>query len=110
MKPMTHGHPKRGLIMSAIDPGGRPTDPELEGIIEELREAGLLAVAHDTEGKETWTFTAAGAQVVRQMAMSAEDDALELLTAMLRSADPPTGRASSSPSSPWRAGTLSWPS
>jgi hypothetical protein len=58
--------------MSVMDPGERPTDAELESMIAELRDAGLLIIGHDVDGYETSTLTAAGAQVARQMAMSAE--------------------------------------
>ena len=40
-----------------MDPGDRPTDPEMDGIVARLREAGLLTIGVDAKGKETWTLT-----------------------------------------------------
>ena len=58
-----------------MDPGPRPTDPEMTAIVAELRDAGLLTIGTDAEGRETWTLTATGVQVARKMAMSSEDGA-----------------------------------
>jgi hypothetical protein len=58
-------------------------DPETDALIAEIERAGLVTIGTDAEGHETWTLTPQGAQVGRQMAMSAEDDALDLLTALL---------------------------
>jgi hypothetical protein len=55
-----------------MDLGPRPTDPEMDAIVAQLREAGLLTIGFDAEGKETWTLTAEGAQVARQLAMGDE--------------------------------------
>jgi hypothetical protein len=55
-----------------MDPGPRPTDEETDAIVAELRDAGLLTIATDAEGRETWTLTPAGAQVARQPAMGDE--------------------------------------
>ena len=45
--------------------------------------AGLLTVGTDTQGRETWALTPMGAQVAMQMAMSSEEDALAMFTALL---------------------------
>ena len=52
-----------------MDPGTRPTDEEMDGIVAELRDAGLLTIGFDADGTETWTLTPAGEQVARQLAM-----------------------------------------
>jgi hypothetical protein len=61
-------------------------DAELEAIISELAQAGLVTISHDVDGNETWTLTPAGKQVADQIAMSAEDDGVALLTALLEAA------------------------
>ena len=48
-----------------------------------LEHAGLLTIGTDAEGRETWTLTPTGEQVANQIAMSAEDDGVALLTALL---------------------------
>jgi hypothetical protein len=73
-----------------MDPGERPTDAEMDVLVAELRDAGLLTIGHDAGGAETWTLTPAGAQVATQTGMSAVDDALGLLTSLLDVAE---GRA-----------------
>jgi hypothetical protein len=40
----------------------------------------------DAQGAETWTLTPAGEQVANQIAMSAEDDGVALLTVLLDAA------------------------
>jgi hypothetical protein len=65
----------------------RPTDEEMDAMIAELVEAGLLTVGTDAEGRETWTLTTMGAQVATQMAMGHEDDAAALLDALLDAAE-----------------------
>ena len=67
----------------AMDPGPRPTDPEMDGIVHELEAAGLLIIGVDAEGRETWTLTSEDAQVARQVAMSTDVGALELMSALL---------------------------
>jgi hypothetical protein len=61
-------------------------DAELAATISELAQAGLLTMGHDVDGNETWTLTPAGKQVPDQIAMSAEDDGVALLTALLDAA------------------------
>jgi hypothetical protein len=70
-----------------MDPGPPPTDAELDAIVADLETAGLLTIGTDAEGAVTWTLTPKGEQVAIQMAMSAEDDALELLTVLLDAAE-----------------------
>jgi hypothetical protein len=55
-----------------MDPGPRPTDDEMDGIVQELEAAGLLTIGFDADGGETWTLTPEGAQVARQLAMGDE--------------------------------------
>ena len=56
-------------------------------MIAEMVAAGLLTVGHDIDGRETWTLTPKGAQVVTQMAMSSEDDAFAVFSALLDAAE-----------------------
>ena len=63
-----------------------PTDPELDAIVAELVQAGLVTIGTDADSRETWTLTPAGEQVANQIAMSAEDDGVALLTALLNAA------------------------
>ena len=63
----------------------RTPDPDSDEIVAELVAAGLVTLGTDTDGVETWTLTAMGEQVARQMAMSGEDDAAALLDALLDS-------------------------
>jgi hypothetical protein len=55
----------------------------LDACAAELECAGLLTIGFDADGGETWTLTPKGAQVAREMVTSSEDDALELLSALL---------------------------
>ena len=66
-----------------MQPGPRLTDDETTVLVAELRDAGLLTIGTDAEGHETWTLTSEGAQVARRRAMSNEEDALELIGALL---------------------------
>jgi hypothetical protein len=52
--------------MSAMDLGPRPSDDEINGIVAQLRAAGLLTIGTDINGAETWTLTLEGTQVARQ--------------------------------------------
>ena len=52
----------------------------------EVLAAGLLTGGIHAEGRETWTLTPAGEQVGNQVAMSAEDDGVALLTTLLDAA------------------------
>jgi hypothetical protein len=52
--------------------GRRPTDDEIDGIVAQLRDDGLLIIGTDALGNETWTLTAEGVQVARQLAMRNE--------------------------------------
>jgi DNA-binding MarR family transcriptional regulator len=56
---------------------------DVDEIVAELVAAGLVSVGTDDDGQETWTLTAMGEQVARQMAMSSEADAAALLDALL---------------------------
>jgi hypothetical protein len=58
-------------------------DAETDATIAELERAGLLTIGHDVDGNETWTLTPAGKQVADQIAMSAEDDGVAMLSALL---------------------------
>ena len=71
----------------------RPTDDEMDALVAELRDAGILTIGRDASGAETWTLTPMGASLARQLAMSSEDDAFELLNALLDAAEAgtPTG-------------------
>jgi hypothetical protein len=53
--------------------------------VAELRDAGLLTIGTDAEGRETSTLTAAGAQVGRLLAMSG-DHGQAVLDALLDAA------------------------
>jgi hypothetical protein len=55
----------------------------MDAIAAELGDAGLLTIGTDAESTVTWTLTHRGEQVARQMSVSSEDDALELLAALL---------------------------
>ena len=55
-----------------MDPGPRPTDGEMDDVVAQLRDAGLLTIGFDADGVETWTLTPEGAQVARQLAMGDE--------------------------------------
>jgi hypothetical protein len=44
----------------------------MDAIVAQLRDAGLLTIGRDAEGQETWTLTAEGVQVARQLAMGDE--------------------------------------
>ena len=50
---------------------------------------GLVTIGHDAEGPETWALTSAGEEVANQIAMSAEDDGVALLTALLDAREAP---------------------
>jgi hypothetical protein len=41
----------------------------------ELRDAGIVTIGVDADGRETWTLTAMDAALARQMAMDLEGDA-----------------------------------
>ena len=58
-------------------------DAEVNAIVAGLVQAGLLTVGTDADGHETRTLTEQGEQVANQIAMSAEDDGVALLTALL---------------------------
>jgi hypothetical protein len=62
-------------------------DPELDKMVADLRRAGLLTIGRDAQGRESWTLTTIGSQLVRQMAMSSEDDAVAMLDALLEMCD-----------------------
>jgi hypothetical protein len=66
-----------------MDLGPRPSDDEMDDIVAQLREAGLPTIATDAKGRETWTLTDLGARLAQQMAFSGEQDALELMGALL---------------------------
>ena len=55
-----------------MDPGLRPTDGEMDGIVHQLEAAGLLTIGFDAAGEETWTLTPEGVQVANQLAMGDE--------------------------------------
>ena len=57
-------------------------EAELDAIVAMLESAGLLIQAVD-EGKPALQLTPKGAQVARQMAMSCEEDAFAMFTAIL---------------------------
>ena len=61
----------------------RPSHEEMDAMVAEMVQAGLLTVGTDAAGRETWTLTPQGAQVATQMAISSEDDAFALLDALL---------------------------
>ena len=48
-------------------------------MVTTLQRAGLLAIARDESGAQTWTLRAEGVQVARQLSMSSEDDVVEVL-------------------------------
>ena len=49
----------------------------------ELEAAGVVTLGIDAEGHETWVLTPQSEQLVRQLAMSSEDDMVALLDALL---------------------------
>jgi hypothetical protein len=55
---------------------------EVGAIVAELYRAGLVTTGKDAEGHETWTLTAKGAEVGRQLALNEEAGAA-VLTALL---------------------------
>jgi hypothetical protein len=56
---------------------------DVDAIVAELVQAGLVTIGTDAGGRGTWALTPAGEQVANQIAMSAEDDGVALLTALL---------------------------
>jgi hypothetical protein len=59
---------------------------DLDASVADLVQAGLVTIGHDAQARETWTLTPAGEQAANQIAMSAEDDGVALLTALLDAA------------------------
>jgi hypothetical protein len=64
-------------------------EAELDEMVMMLESAGLLIQTID-EGKPALQLTPKGAQVARQMAMSSEDDAFAMFTAILDAAEAET--------------------
>lgn len=60
--------------------------PEVDAIVAELERAGLVTIGRDAEGRETWTLTAKGAQIGRQLALNEEAGAAAL-TALLNAVE-----------------------
>ena len=60
--------------------------PEVDAIVAELERAGLVTLGVDAEGRETWTMTAEGAALARQLAMNGDAGAA-VLTALLDAAE-----------------------
>ena len=48
------------------------TEAEVDAIVVELLEAGLLTIGPDAEGKETWALTDEGARVARMLAVKGD--------------------------------------
>jgi len=69
--------------VSSLVPMIEGHDAEVNAIVAGLVQAGLLTVGTDADGRETRTLTEQGEQVANQIAMSAEDDGVALLTALL---------------------------
>ena len=61
-------------------------DTELDAIVAMLASAGLL-IETTEDGKPALQLTPKGVQVARQMAMSSEDDAFAMFSALLDAAD-----------------------
>jgi DNA-binding MarR family transcriptional regulator len=61
----------------------RPIEEELIELADELEAAGLIKTGVGADGNETWSLTPAGRQVANQLAMSSEQDAATLLSALL---------------------------
>jgi hypothetical protein len=59
---------------------------DLDAIVAELVAAGLVTTGTDAECAETWTLAPVREQVANQIAMSAQDDGVALLTALLDAA------------------------
>ena len=51
-------------------------DAEMDGMAEQLAEAGLIEVYTDDQGREAYRLTPEGEKVARQLAMSSDPDAL----------------------------------
>ena len=66
---------------------------ETNALAAELERAGLLTVTTRADGEPIYTLTPQGEMVARQMALSDEDGAAELLDALLAGLleDGPTG-------------------
>ena len=61
-------------------------EAELDELVAMLESVGLLIQTVD-EGKPALQLTPKGAQVARQMALSSEDEAFEMFTALLDTAE-----------------------
>jgi hypothetical protein len=66
---------------------------EIERILVELEQAGLATIGIDDDGTEWWALTPTGAQVARQVGMSADEDELELLSTLVEAAQGHQGSA-----------------
>ncbi len=58
-------------------------DAELDQMVAELTEAGLVETYVDEDGKDAMRLTPEGEKVARQLAMSDDDDRDALLLALL---------------------------
>jgi len=63
-------------------------DAEMDAIVAELEEAGLVETFTNDEGKVAYRLTGQGVQVARQMALAGDEDAAVVLDALLDAAGP----------------------
>jgi hypothetical protein len=78
--PQSAGEVRAASLLDMTDQ--RPTDAEMDELVSELADAGLLTIEYDPEGTERWRLTPDGERVARQLAMSEDPDAV--LDALLR--------------------------
>ena len=65
-------------------------DAEVNAIVTELVQAGLVTIGTDAEGRETWTLTEQGERMARMLAMYG-DEVGEVLGTLLDASEPDTG-------------------